>query len=271
MATLSLYIVWFIAYSFAGWVWETALCSITSKKFVNRGFLNGPYCPIYGFGALIDIVALGSLSHPVPLFLAGGVLACVLEYLTSYGMEYYFHARWWDYSDKRFNLNGRICLEGFLVFGLFAVALILGIQPRVASVTALISTSALSVVAAAMAAVFAIDVAYTLASVYQLRSKLSAATADIELRVSKLESNLEALRAELKARYEQDRARLLLELNAQEQRLINAFPRVTTTLPSLDKLGQRRHAILRLWQPHRLRLSEFFETRRLTKRPSSRN
>ena len=80
------YFLWFILYSFIGWLYETIICSIGQRPFVNRGFLNGPYCPIYGTGALLMILILGHLTNPVALFLLGAIVACVLEYLTSYGM-----------------------------------------------------------------------------------------------------------------------------------------------------------------------------------------
>lgn len=123
------YLLWFILYSFIGWLYETIICSIGQRHFVNRGFLNGPYCPIYGTGALLMILILGHLTNPVALFLLGAIVACVLEYLTSYGMEKLFHARWWDYSKRLLNINGRVCLLGAVVFGLFSVLLILMIHP----------------------------------------------------------------------------------------------------------------------------------------------
>lgn len=84
--------LWFFLYSLLGWVYETTLCSISQRKFVNRGFLNGPYCPIYGAGALLVILLFGKMTNPFQLFLCSAVVTCALEYLTSYGMEKLFHA-----------------------------------------------------------------------------------------------------------------------------------------------------------------------------------
>ena len=117
-------------YSFLGWVYESALCSITQRKWVNRGFLNGPLCPIYGFGAMLVVGVFGGKGGNLfALFLASAVLTCTLEYVTSYVMEKLFHARWWDYSNRKFQLNGRICLEGFLVFGLLSVIIVKWVHP----------------------------------------------------------------------------------------------------------------------------------------------
>ena len=113
--------IWFIIYSFLGWLWEEIICSIQARKLVSRGFMSGPYCPIYGFGALIYLVLMHFTERPVELFFLGGILACMLEYITSYLMEKLFKARWWDYSKRFLNINSRVCLIGFLAFGTFAV------------------------------------------------------------------------------------------------------------------------------------------------------
>ena len=97
------YILYFFIYSMLGWVCECLYCGIGAKRFVNRGFLEGPYCPIYGWGALFVLYALRPFrDHIVLLFLAGMVGTSVLEYVTSYVMEKLFHSKWWDYSQRRF-------------------------------------------------------------------------------------------------------------------------------------------------------------------------
>ena len=112
LKTVETYFLWLMIYSIIGWIYESTLCSITNKKLINRGFLNGPYCPIYGSGAILVILILGRIKNPVLLFFLGALVTCSLEYLTSYVMEKLFHARWWDYSQRKFNINGRVCLIG---------------------------------------------------------------------------------------------------------------------------------------------------------------
>jgi len=107
----------FLIYSFFGWLWEDGMSLVKEHRFVNRGFLNGPYCPIYGVGGLAFLYTGQFVDNPIALFFIGGAIACVLEYITSYTMEKLFKARWWDYSDWPLNLNGRICLYGFIAFG----------------------------------------------------------------------------------------------------------------------------------------------------------
>ncbi|MEG2322031.1 MAG: putative ABC transporter permease [Bacilli bacterium] len=113
------YFLLFIVYAFFGWFLEVLNALIRQKKFINRGFLIGPYCPIYGVGGVLITLVLTRYHHdPIALFIMALVMCAVLEYLTSYLMEKIFKARWWDYSSKKFNINGRICLETMIVFGL---------------------------------------------------------------------------------------------------------------------------------------------------------
>ena len=116
------YVFLFFIYSFLGWCLEVACKLVSDHKFVNRGFLIGPYCPIYGHGALIMTVLLNRyLNDPVTLFIMIILCCSLLEYFTSYFLEKIFHTRWWDYSGYRFNINGRICLETMVPFGLFGL------------------------------------------------------------------------------------------------------------------------------------------------------
>ena len=108
----------FMLYSFIGWVIEMVDRTIIDKKIVNRGFLIGPYCPIYGFGAILMIILLQRyINEPITLFFMSIIIFSILEYTTSYIMEKLFKARWWDYSNNRFNINGRVCLETMIPFG----------------------------------------------------------------------------------------------------------------------------------------------------------
>ncbi len=108
--------------SVLGWMMETTLVSYKSRQFVNRGFLNGFYCPIYGVGICCVILLFSSIKdNLILLFLGGFFLTSILEYFTSWVMETLFHARWWDYSQFRWNINGRICLSISLAWGILIV------------------------------------------------------------------------------------------------------------------------------------------------------
>lgn len=123
--TVEPYFLLFIIYSMIGWAIEVLLQFIEKKRLINRGFLIGPYCPIYGFGAVVMTLILDKYQDNLIILFGMSMLICtVLEYLTSYIMEKLFKARWWDYSQKKFNLNGRVCLENSVLFGLGGVILL---------------------------------------------------------------------------------------------------------------------------------------------------
>ncbi|NLT57477.1 MAG: putative ABC transporter permease [Clostridiales bacterium] len=161
MVWLKNYFIWFVLYSAAGWVWEVAFCSSRAGRLINRGFLCGPYCPIYGVGALLVIWLLSGIEHPLLLFLAGALLTCLLEYFTSWVMEELFRTRWWDYSDKPLNLNGRVYLRGALAFGLLSVAVVKLVHAPVAAYTAQLPEPVASWIAVGLFALMLTDALYT--------------------------------------------------------------------------------------------------------------
>lgn len=141
-----------------GWCMEMMVCYYASKKWVNRGFLIGPICPIYGYGCLIITVLLKRyLDDPIVLFVMAVVLCCILEYFTSYLMEKLFKARWWDYSDRKFNLNGRICLENAILFGVLGLLLSYVINPFVVKMLGFIPTMVFNIFAIFLLVVFLVD------------------------------------------------------------------------------------------------------------------
>ncbi|HIR28723.1 MAG TPA: putative ABC transporter permease [Candidatus Choladousia intestinigallinarum] len=122
--TITEWCLFFYIYSFIGWIWESAYVSILQKRFVNRGFLKGPFLPIYGSGALCVLIAvLPVREDPVKTFLVGMIAATVLEYVTGAVMERLFKVRYWDYTGKLLNVHGYICLASALCWG--AMSLIL--------------------------------------------------------------------------------------------------------------------------------------------------
>lgn len=119
---IRIYFLLFIIYSFIGWSLEVIGKLIETGKFINRGFLIGPYCPIYGYGGILITFLLRKYTDDVITLFIMAILVCgTLEYLTSYFMEKIFKARWWDYSKAKFNINGRICLETLIPFGLLGL------------------------------------------------------------------------------------------------------------------------------------------------------
>ena len=121
----------FIMFSVVGWISEVLYVGIFHEhKFVNRGFLYGPLCPIYGFGGVVILILPAALYKTwIPLFFASMILCTVVEYFVSWIMEKMFHARWWDYSHYKFNLNGRICLLNSVLFGFMGLGVIHFVYP----------------------------------------------------------------------------------------------------------------------------------------------
>lgn len=152
------YFLAFILYSFLGWSMEVILSFIQHKKFINRGFLIGPYCPIYGFGMLLIVFLLKEYTNNfLVLFILSMVICLVLEYITSYFMELIFKARWWDYSDKKFNINGRVCLEYALFFGIGGTVIMYIVHPFIMLIVGKFSRMALLLVGSILFVCFIID------------------------------------------------------------------------------------------------------------------
>ena len=111
-------VIEFFLFSVGGWIFEMIYSAIIEQRIVDRGFLFGPYCPIYGFAILAAVLLFGWIKNNVVLAVASALTVTVLEYVTSYVLELVYHWRWWDYSNMPFNLNGRICLIATVFFGL---------------------------------------------------------------------------------------------------------------------------------------------------------
>lgn len=127
---IEMLILLFFTYSFAGWIMESIGGILVVKKFINRGFMIGPLCPVYGVGVVFITVLLGKYANDIiALFVFATVLCGFLEYITSYIMEKMFNARWWDYTNRRFNINGRVCLENLCAFGIAGSVILRYINP----------------------------------------------------------------------------------------------------------------------------------------------
>lgn len=132
MYTFVYYVFIFYIYSFIGWAQEVLQSIVKFKRFINRGFLIGPICPVYGFGSVMITLFLRKyIDEPFFVFLTAIFICCTLEYFTSYILEKLFKARWWDYSYMKYNINGRICLECGLGFGIGAMGILYIVNPYV--------------------------------------------------------------------------------------------------------------------------------------------
>jgi uncharacterized membrane protein len=174
MSLSDLFLV-FLAYSVIGWISEVIYCSFLERKFVNRGFLAGPLCPVYGFGALLVIFLLEPFSGNIMyLFVMAVIVTSTLEYLTGWALETIFSTKWWDYSSSRFNIHGRVCLRNSVMFGLMGVIAVNFLHPALLSAMRRVPSEARHVVSTVLGAILATDIAFTLRSLVDLKGKLSA-------------------------------------------------------------------------------------------------
>ena len=171
---------YFLIYSFGGWVVEVIFHAVALGKVVNRGFLNGPVCPVYGFGVLSVFAMINTLQSSGyqmsegMIFLFGVILATVVELIAGWLLDVCFHARWWDYSDKPFNFHGYICLEFSLIWGLAIVLVVKVFQKYVENNTSMQTDSALGwIILAILYGVYLADLIVTVAVIRGLNKKLT--------------------------------------------------------------------------------------------------
>ncbi len=166
-------IIYFTIYSLIGWLCEVIYCSLLSRRFVNRGFLAGPVCPVYGFGAMFVIWILKPVSvNILAIFLSGLVITSTIEYVTGWLLEVFFGTRWWDYSNQRFNLEGRVCLKNSIFFGILSVVLMQVIHPFSAYIVGLIPGFWTKLISITLAAAFIADCSVTLNTLVNLNQRL---------------------------------------------------------------------------------------------------
>lgn len=168
------YSLMFFVFSAIGWTIECIYCSIGNKKLINRGFLYGPVCPIYGTGALVFEILLTPLSDPFQkrwwlVVIVGMVLADIVEYFTSYIMEKLFNARWWDYSENFLNLHGRICFKHTCYWGLFSFIFVYVISPAYKYVIGLVPQNIRNIAICLIFVIFLIDLAFTVKATLDIR------------------------------------------------------------------------------------------------------
>lgn len=164
----------FFIYSFIGWISEVIYCSILQKKIVNRGFLKGPICPIYGLAGILLVYPLQEIRQNYLLvFVLSMVLASTVEYISSYVLEKLFSMRWWDYTNYRFNINGRVCLRNSLMFGVMGLAGVSFVQPFLSGLIGRLPERVLEYVSYSLLVVFTIDVLYSVSLLVHLKERIS--------------------------------------------------------------------------------------------------
>lgn len=233
----------FILYAFLGWICEDLYCGIPAKRFINRGFLFGPYCPIYGFGALLVIYPLLQLrQYPIIVFLAGVIITSTLEYVTSWGMEKLFHTRWWDYSQYKFNINGRVCLLNSTLFGFMALFVIYILHPKIYMFISQITISVLYSLEGAFTIGFGIDFVLTLIALIKRKHIIEKAQEELE---------------KIKKEFEKEQEEKWEEFNENITKWLDSQPELEARLSAFNT----RYIELKQLRDHRI--SKAFPDRKL--------
>lgn len=207
---LSFYFILFLIYSIIGWIMEVCFSLITKGKLVNRGFLVGPYCPIYGTGAILATLFLNRfLDSPVILFILSVVICSVVEYLGSFLLEKIFHASWWDYSNNKFNINGRICLQFMLAFGVGCTAVMYVTNPLLTKLISYIPENILNILAIVLFVIFISDAILSFVIIWKFRTISEDAKRDSTEKVTEYVKN-----------------RILSSGKSLHKRVIKAFPKL---------------------------------------------
>ena len=215
----------FFVYSFIGWCGEAAMAAVHRHKFVNRGFVSGPICPVYGAGAAAVAVFLPELKDQLFfLFLGGMIVTTFVEYLTGRILELIFHRKWWDYSDQRFNLDGYVCLKNSVVWGICSVLMICFFDPLLCRLIDLIPRLAGDILLWISGALLVIDAVGSGVAVLGLKKKQSRITQITEElhKTSKLLENALTTRI--------------------QKRMVRAFPNIEGTEGTRVKTKEERFA-----------------------------
>ena len=169
------FILYFFTYGFFGWCTEVAFAAFKQGKFVNRGFLNGPICPIYGVGVSVVVSFLTPLEESlILLYAASTILVTFIEWLTGYLMDKIFHHKWWDYSNQPLNIGGYVCLLFSLIWGVACVAIVKVIHPLIYKALSFIPVTLGIVIAIILAVVLFVDLYVTASGILKLNKRLDA-------------------------------------------------------------------------------------------------
>lgn len=231
--TICSYFFTFMLYSFAGWVLESLLFLFRDKKVVKRGFLFGPLCPIYGMGAVLCTAVLyGRVSNIFLVFTFGLLMCGTLEYLTHFVMEKCFHAMWWDYSTRRFNIKGRVYLNGLLIFGAGSVLIVKVLQPLVFRLIAIMPATLLYALCFALYTILIIDFAATVENlkggIRMVQSFQSAVIESTQKGVDLTEEQLDNIKNSIThSKYARRLSASMNDKNSVLQRMKTQFPDFT--------------------------------------------
>ena len=190
MNNIKILFILFLTYSIIGWIIEMIATVIEDHEIVNRGFLIGPYCPIYGVCSILMLLLLNKVNNVVLLFILSILICSIGEYITSYLLEKIFKARWWDYSKTKYNLNGRICLQNCLLFGVLGFLVVKYINNFFLNIYTSINPSLLDAIFYITSTIFIIDLITSFNVIFKIKKTIKHVnldnTKEISLKVKKV-------------------------------------------------------------------------------------
>lgn len=235
---ISLLFLYFIIYAFLGWILETIYCSVLEKRFVARGFLYGPVCPIYGVGVLMMLCWFTPFTNqPLLFYVIATVCMSAWEYLVGWLLETTTHIKYWDYSTRRFNLHGRICLTISLTWGVLAYLVIFWIHPAISGLVERLSTVTIHVASGVLLVILLADAAATIRELALLTAMLRKLTQMGE----ELQVQLALSRAELSDRLDEARETLSDRLDDAKESISDRLDDAVESIS--DKLDDAKESI----------------------------
>lgn len=226
---IALIAIYFFFYSALGWLVESIYCSIAAGKIINRGFLTGPICPIYGTGAVVMTLVLAPLKeYPILVFIVGLVVCDIVEFATSYIMEKLFHARWWDYSNKWLNIQGRICFRHSMYWGIASVLFIYFVHPNIGEkIFSDMPTKYLYIILVVILVIFAFDLANAVHKAMDIKAMMD---------------KLKKLRDNITAKYEESSESAAKRRERLKQLVSEYNDQITENINSITNYFKRDHA-----------------------------
>ena len=236
-------LVYFLLYAIVGYMLEVIYAALVLGKFVNRGFLNGPWCPIYGFGMVIVAITLRPLSSSlIILFIGSVIVTSLIEFVTGCVLEKVFHQKWWDYTDEPFNLGGYICLKFSLIWGVACVFVVKLVLPFTDMLCKLLRNTVGLIVIFTLLGLLLADLAATVVTIAGIKKKMrlmDSIAAKLKENSNNVGGFLSEETLELKQRFDQLSEQLTEKGGAK--RVLNAFPNLKKT--SSKKLSELRESI----------------------------
>ena len=244
---------YFLIYSFIGWLLESTYKSVLQKKIINSGFLHGPICPIYGYGAMIMYLSLKDVTDNIfVLFLFGLIVLSVFEYIVGLFLEIAFKTKYWDYSDKKFNIQGRVCLLNSMYWGILGIVFMKGIHPFVEKCVDWVPTRYLQIAVGTGLAVMIIDTVITTIGLIKINTKLK----NWEQITDKIKSKMSAI--EINAPHKLDKLKNLKIYHGYQH--IKKIPELKSRDELLGELKVKQQQIQEKLERRLARLKRAFPT-----------